>query len=360
MTDWALYPFDYRAVEVQAVCAAVQAGECAAVVGLSGAGKSNLMGFLAQRVQLGAYGLRFVLVDCNRLAGELPGCFYRLARQALDSSRVGPNGDELAILEAAIETSLHNSSRLCLLFDRFDALHGEAVDILYSNLRALRDAHKYDLTYAIATRRPIAKSNELAELFFGNTLWLGPLSPDNARWSVTQYARRKGMTWEDATIERLVSLSGGYPAFLRAACEAHAAGTALEAEALRVSPAVQRRLDEFWADAPTDDDLKHSRLAGHPWLNRPGTVAGSLDFDVSQLTAKEHLLLQYLQNHPGQVCEKDELIRAVWAEDVAFIIGIRDDSLAQLVRRLRKKIEPDEAQPRFVLTIPGRGYRYRP
>jgi len=38
--------------------------------------------------------------------------------------------------------------------------------------------------------------------------------------------------------------------------------------------------------------------------------------------------------------------------------GIRDDSLAQLVRRLREKIEPDAAAPKHILTVPGRGYRF--
>jgi two-component system KDP operon response regulator KdpE len=60
------------------------------------------------------------------------------------------------------------------------------------------------------------------------------------------------------------------------------------------------------------------------------------------------------------VCEKDDLIQAVWPEDKIFEQGIRDDSLAQLVRRLRKKIEPDPASPRRIHTIPGRGYRFKP
>jgi len=60
------------------------------------------------------------------------------------------------------------------------------------------------------------------------------------------------------------------------------------------------------------------------------------------------------------VCEKDDLIRAVWPEDRIYEQGIRDDSLAQLVRRLREKIEPDPSNPRYIQTIPGRGYRFVP
>jgi len=53
MSVWDSYPPDYRAAEVRAITGATRAGECVSVVGLSGAGKSNLLGFLADRhVQL--------------------------------------------------------------------------------------------------------------------------------------------------------------------------------------------------------------------------------------------------------------------------------------------------------------------
>ena len=38
--------------------------------------------------------------------------------------------------------------------------------------------------------------------------------------------------------------------------------------------------------------------------------------------------------------------------------GVRDDSLAQMVRRLREKIETNPSEPQLILTVPGRGYRF--
>jgi two-component system response regulator RegX3 len=70
-------------------------------------------------------------------------------------------------------------------------------------------------------------------------------------------------------------------------------------------------------------------------------------------------LLNYFLAHPDIVCEKDDLIRAAWPEDKVFEHGVRDDSLAQLIRRLREKIEPDPASPRHIFTVPGRGYRFK-
>jgi DNA-binding response OmpR family regulator len=147
-------------------------------------------------------------------------------------------------------------------------------------------------------------------------------------------------------------VSGRYAGFLKAACEAVAAGCA-PAE-LAEHEVVRARVDEFWRDAPSAEELSRSGLAGHPLLQRDRLSA----LDTSALTAKEHLLLKYLQAHPNQVCEKDELIRAVWSEDKAFVKGIRDDSLAQLVRRLREKIEVDPSNPKHIFAVPGRGYRF--
>lgn len=358
MSIYDAYPPTYRAQEVQAILTATQAGECVSIVGLSGSGKSNLMNFLgyslSQAVQAGQ--VHYLMVDCNRLVHPSTEALYALLGSALAASPTGT----WAALDEAIAQNLQSIPGLCLLLDRFDALHGPgsspaAQDAMVSGLRALRDAHKYALTYLIATRRPIDPQTELAELFFAHTLWLGPLSAADARWSAGHFANRQGLDWDAPTIERIVEISRGYPSFLRAVCEAHANGAALEIPALLAHPAVLRRRQEFLADAPTAEMLHQSGLDNHPLLVSPPDMAA---FDTSQLTAKEYLLWEYLRQHPDQVCEKDYLVQAIWPEDRIFERGIRDDSLAQLVRRLREKIEPDPSSPTHILTIPGRGYRY--
>lgn len=369
--SWSSYPGDYRRTEVAAITTATAAGECVALAGLSGAGKSNLLGFLAYRVALPPPAPRFVLIDCNRLVEFTPGGFFRLVRQALEPTPLAAAADELAALDASIGQRLGDEQGLCLLLDRFDALSppdGEnpgSLAPVFSNLRALRDAYKYQLTCVIAARRPPALNSELAELFYANTLWLGPLSESDARWNIARFAKRYAgrpeIRWDEPVIEALLGLSGGYPSFLRALCEAWvgqpAGTTRVDWDALRRHPAVERRVAEFLADEPDEAALRLSGLSGHPLLpaRRPSGLAG---FDTSSLTAKEYLLLEYFLARAGQVCEKDDLIRAVWPEDRVFMEGVRDDSLAQLVRRLRKKVEVDPSEPAHIHTVPGRGYRF--
>jgi energy-coupling factor transporter ATP-binding protein EcfA2 len=347
---WDTYPAAYREDTVQAVLRAVSAGESFVIVGLSGSGKSNLIGFLAHRVEEGPL---FVLVDCNRLRGGQAEDLLRLIHQALGQPPAP--GDLLSSLEDLIASQLTDQPQgLCLLLDRFDSLPDEAMPAIAGNLRALRDSFKYRLTFGIASRRPLPKDTELNELFYGNTFWLGPLSAKDARWSVEQYAQRRGVTWDDALIEQIIEISWGYPSLLRGVCEAIASGTALDTNTLRDHPAIKRRVAEFWRDEPDAEAVRRSGLEDHPLLSEHQLPVPP---DASQLTASEFALYSYFQAHAGKVCTHDELIKAVWKEEER-IEGVRDDRLAQLVRRLRAKIEPDPADPQLIQTVPGRGYRF--
>jgi DNA-binding response OmpR family regulator len=69
------------------------------------------------------------------------------------------------------------------------------------------------------------------------------------------------------------------------------------------------------------------------------------------LTPLEGQLLHYLMVNAGQVLTIDAIIDHVWGP-----VGGDRDMLRQLVRRLRAKIEPDAARPRYIKTLPGLGY----
>lgn len=69
------------------------------------------------------------------------------------------------------------------------------------------------------------------------------------------------------------------------------------------------------------------------------------------LTPLEGRLLDYLMVNAGQVLTFDALIDHVWGPE-----GADRDMLRQLVRRLRSKIEPDPATPRYIITTPSLGY----
>jgi DNA-binding response OmpR family regulator len=75
-----------------------------------------------------------------------------------------------------------------------------------------------------------------------------------------------------------------------------------------------------------------------------------------QLTAKEFDLLAFLARHPRRVFSRQQLMDAVWGYEAAVDTG----TVTVHVRRLREKIEDDPASPRWIETVWGIGYRFRP
>jgi two-component system, OmpR family, KDP operon response regulator KdpE len=75
-----------------------------------------------------------------------------------------------------------------------------------------------------------------------------------------------------------------------------------------------------------------------------------------RLTPKECQLLRYLVAHPNRTIPHRELLQAVWGADY----GDELEYLRVFVNQLRKKIEANPARPKYLLTDPWAGYRFRP
>jgi DNA-binding response OmpR family regulator len=71
------------------------------------------------------------------------------------------------------------------------------------------------------------------------------------------------------------------------------------------------------------------------------------------LTSQEFQLLHLLLSNPGIVYSREALLRKVWKDDT--FVTVR--SVDTLVKRLRKKIEDDPAEPAVILTVWGAGYK---
>src|SRR5271167_1020482 len=80
------------------------------------------------------------------------------------------------------------------------------------------------------------------------------------------------------------------------------------------------------------------------------TVRGIL----TQTTATEFRLLEYLARHPGRVFTRDQLLDAVW-RDTHYVTP---RSVDVYVRRIREKIEANPDEPRYLKTVRGAGYRF--
>ena len=92
---------------------------------------------------------------------------------------------------------------------------------------------------------------------------------------------------------------------------------------------------------------------------------GHLELDIDHRTLRragvelhlspiEFSLLAYLMQHADVPIEHGKLLRAIWGPEY----GCELEYLRTYIKRLRKKIEPDAAQPEYLLTVPWLGYRF--
>lgn len=72
------------------------------------------------------------------------------------------------------------------------------------------------------------------------------------------------------------------------------------------------------------------------------------------LTSKQFDLLYFLYSHSGQVFTKEQLYEKVWGYD-----DIPDASnMTSFIRKLRLKVELDPANPQYIITVWGVGYKF--
>ncbi len=73
------------------------------------------------------------------------------------------------------------------------------------------------------------------------------------------------------------------------------------------------------------------------------------------LTAREYALLSFLASNPGRVYSREQLLEEVWGYD--FCGDARTVDVH--IRHLREKMEEHPAEPHYILTVWGTGYKFR-
>lgn len=93
---------------------------------------------------------------------------------------------------------------------------------------------------------------------------------------------------------------------------------------------------------------------------------GKLEINVKQhsvykdgkeilLTNTEFKMLYYLASNKGMALSKDQIYNYIWNGEYA----LDDSNITSHIRRLRVKIEDDPAQPQYIQTVRGVGYRMK-
>lgn len=141
--------------------------------------------------------------------------------------------------------------------------------------------------------------------------------------------------------ERALALEEGADDYLNKPFDPHELLARIRAVLRRARPG-ERSLSAAWlltaADLSLDRRARRASLAGH-----------ALD-----LTPKALAVLEYMMTHPDEAVTRERLLDAVWGWDYPAGTRTVDTRMAEL----RRALDDDPSQPRYIETIPGEGYRF--
>ncbi len=81
-----------------------------------------------------------------------------------------------------------------------------------------------------------------------------------------------------------------------------------------------------------------------------------LDGQPANLSLREFELLKFFLQHPYRVYDRLQLLDLVWGQDV----HVEPRTVDVHIRRLRKRIERNDASPELIVTVRGVGYKFNP
>jgi len=242
-----------RDADVAYIMECIEDGDCCSIVGLSNMGKSTLLRSLplpaVKRKYLGdrTADYIFVYIDFNLMLELTEQGFYELIlRSTLGKLRrleikqelldrveasyrnlvepANPFLVPLSFNEALTAISEGLKQRIVLLFDEFDEPFAGLDERVLLNLRALKDKYGPRLSYVVATDQPLSKPQggekvaEFCELFAHNTLFLSPLTENDARQVIAQFAREEEVEFSEDDVAFIIAQAGGHPGLLEAVC----------------------------------------------------------------------------------------------------------------------------------------------
>ncbi|MEM7128775.1 MAG: winged helix-turn-helix domain-containing protein [Chloroflexota bacterium] len=305
---------------------------------------------------------------------------------------------------------------VAFILDEFDESYRGLPSQALANLRGLRDGNKYRLCYVLFMRDHPAHLRDpydcegFYELLSRSVLYLGPYESEDAHEAIRLICTRRSFDLSDfgpTAGSEIIKLSGGHPSIMVGMLDALAEpaneppSTTLWLEWFAAHQKVEEECRKIWEGLRIQDQrtlhqvalatplslkekaslvqkkLITGEVATEPQFVMPvfkayvlskakiAEVGLRIDLESGivwinghaseELTGKEFELVELMGSQINQLCSGEEIISRLWPGDQGF--EINPNTVAALVRRVRRKIEPNPSRPQYLVSIKGRGYR---
>ncbi|MDP2649915.1 MAG: helix-turn-helix domain-containing protein [bacterium] len=284
-----------------------------------------------------------------------------------------------------------------LFFDRFDRIKDVVTPQFYGNLQGLKDATNHKLTYVFTSFK---KLDDLAPLVFTKTslsvfarnMFIKPAENNDMRTIFKVFKKKYDFELSLKDEKLLFTLVDGYVQYLHLALillnekkKALKNGKLDLFKELTVDERINLQSEELWENLAKDEKdvllkvvnaekitKQEKKNAKYLWdmgfveEGRKNIVFSPLfeyylkqkekEIAVENLefTKKENLLFIFLKEKVNEICEREEIVSAVWPEVEAM--GVSDWAIDRLVARVRNKLKVQKGGLE-VQTVKTRGFK---
>lgn len=217
-----------------------------------------------------------------------------------------------------------------------------------ARLRALLQRFLTEQGFRVTAAGDAAAARRALASFAFDLVVLDNMMPGESGIALTENLRREGqdvpilmLTAAGAPDDRVAGLEAGVDDYLAKPFDPRELGLRIRTILKRAAPL-----------APAPSTAGPVQL-GQRWFDPQRAELRGPDGAV-RLTGGEQALLQALAQRPGEVLSREEIAQALGTPEAG------ERAIDVQVTRLRRKIEPDPREPRFIQTVRHRGYVLRP
>jgi hypothetical protein len=279
---------------------------------------------------------------------------------------------------------------------RFDRMQQVASENFFANLKGLHDSMHSQLTFVITCFRPledlIPKLKKTFLSSFTKPMFLSPASIEDQEVLLDTFQVRYGLKLSKAQKTQLFELVGGHIRFLQLSLIILNENHKLPFDRVTASLSEDERIilqsEELWESLNQEEQTLLKKLVegaasnaeiekqkylletGFIRKNKSGyqlftqflenyikqhTSPLSKPENTLEFTKKELALFTFLQKNLNEVCERDQIIEAVWTDEEEAL-EVSDWAMDRLVARVRAKLKKQKSTQE-ILTIRTRGYK---